>query len=186
MMRFPVSRVSGRHVIGGLLSITVLLLSGCLHSPVIEKTRYYAVTPAIKVNPVPSSGLTLGIRPLFVSHTYGPVMAYLDDNHQLGYRSGEEWAESPAYVVTRAIQDALAASRRFADVGNAADMARPDLLLTGELRIYRENRTVEPPTAELEIRLELRKATEPGSLWAETITESEPMKDDSPNALRSP
>jgi len=92
-------------------------------------------------------------------------------------------AENPAPIVTRAIQDALAASARFADVGNAADMARPDLLLTGELRAYRENRSLQPPQAELEVRLELRQATEPGSIWAETIRDTEPMKEDTPAAL---
>jgi hypothetical protein len=62
-------------------------------------------------------------------------------------------------------------------------MTRPDLLLTGELRIYQENRTVEPSMAEVEIRLELRQATEPGSLWAETLRETEPMKEATPSAL---
>jgi len=159
------------------------MVSGCLHGPVIEKIHYYAVTPIITVEPVLCTGLTLGIRPLFSTHTYGTPMAYLDDNHQLGYQSREEWAESPSHVVTRAIQDAIAASQQFADVGNAADMTRPDLLLTGELRIYQENRTVEPSMAEVEIRLELRQATEPGSLWAETLRETEPMKEATPSAL---
>ncbi|HQM99759.1 MAG TPA: ABC-type transport auxiliary lipoprotein family protein [Candidatus Hydrogenedentes bacterium] len=137
----------------------------------------------ITVEPVPCTGLTLGIRPLFSTHTYGTPMAYLDNNHQLGYQSRAEWAESPSHVVTRAIQDAIAESQQFADVGNAADMTRPDLLLTGELRIYQENRTVEPSMAEVEVRLELRQATEPGSLWAETLRETEPLKAPTPNAL---
>jgi len=161
----------------------VFIISGCLHSPAIEKIHYYSVTPMITVEPVPCTGLTLGIRPLFSTHTYGTPMAYLDNNHQLGYQSRAEWAESPSHVVTRAIQDAIAESQQFADVGNAADMTRPDLLLTGELRIYQENRTVEPSMAEVEVRLELRQATEPGSLWAETLRETEPLKAPTPNAL---
>jgi len=167
----------------GLLSmgaIAFLATTGCLHAPQVERTRYYTVTPEINIEPVPATLWTLGVRPLFASRTYGASMAYLDDHFLVGYMQHDEWAEPPANVVTRAINDSLAATRRFADVGNAADMARPDLLLTGELRSYHENRTVQPHVAELEVRLELRPAVEPGSLWAETIKEVEPMAGDAP------
>ena len=164
----------------GVSAIAFLATTGCLHAPQVERTRYYTVTPEITVEPVSTTSWTLGVRPLFASRTYGAPMAYLDDNFQVGYMQRDEWAEPPANVVTRAINDSLAATRRFADVGNAADMARPDLLLTGELRSYHENRTVEPHVAELEVRLELRPAVEPGSIWAETIKEVEPMAGDAP------
>lgn len=163
-----------------MVGMIFLMTVGCLHAPQVERTRFYTVTPEIVVEPVSVTPWTLGIRPLFASRTYGAPMAYLDDNFQVGYMQREEWAEPPANVVTRAINDALAATGRFADVGNAADMARPDLHLTGELRTYHENRTVEPHTAELEVRLELRRAVEPGSLWAETIKEAEPMAANTP------
>ncbi len=163
--------------------IALLLSTGGLHAPKIETIRYYTVTPKITVEATTASPLTLGIRPIFSARVYGTAIAYLDHDLQIGYHPKDEWAEQPAAVVTRAISDALAASGRFADVGNAADMARPNLLLTGELRIYHENRTVEPPTAELEVRLELRQATEPGSLWAETIRETEPLRESTPAAL---
>ena len=88
-----------------------------------------------------------------------------------------EWGEVRAGEIT------AASEREIADVGNAADMVRPDLLLTGELRAYHENRSLQPPQAELEVRLELRQATEPGSIWAETLRETEPMKADTPAAL---
>ncbi len=166
-----------------VVTALVLVVPACLHSPEIDKIHYYAVIPEIHVAPATPTTLTLGVRPLFAKNTYSTAMAYLDDNYQLGYQSRHEWAENPAPIVTRAIQDALAASARFADVGNAADMARPDLLLTGELRAYRENRSLQPPQAELEVRLELRQATEPGSIWAETIRDTEPMKEDTPAAL---
>lgn len=172
-----------RKVTYGLLSaggIVLLLTTGCLHAPQVERTRYYTVTPEIAVEPVAATPWTLGVRPLFASRTYGSPMAYLDDNFQVGYMQKDEWAEPPANVLTRAINDSLAATQRFADVGNAADMVRPDLLLTGELRTYHENRTVVPHTAELEVRLELRPALEPGSLWAETIKEVEPLTGNTP------
>lgn len=171
-------------------AITVLLAGlwvvsalGCLHAPDVERTRFYSVAPRIEMPAAQPLPLTLGIRPLFASRAYGAPMAYLDDNHQIGYRTRDEWAEPPATVVTRAISDALVASGRFADVGNAADMTRPELLLTGELRIYHENRTIEPHVAEIEVRVELRQSAKPGSVYAATIHETEPIASDSPLAF---
>lgn len=170
--------VNYRHVSAGCAIL--ILFSGCLNAPEIERIRFYTVTPDISVERMQGTEWTLGLRPLFASRTYGASMAYLGDNHEVGYLPRDEWAEPPANVVTRAVTDALAATGRFADVGNAADMARPGLLLTGELRVYHENRTKEPHTAEVEVRLELRQAVEPGSLWAETIRETEPMAENTP------
>jgi ABC-type uncharacterized transport system auxiliary subunit len=165
-----------------LMTASLLLtgLSGCLSAPDIEKTRFYAITPGVDVAAVAETDWTLGIRPLFASRSYGTAMAYLGENHQISYLLKDEWAEQPANTITRAISDALSSTKRFADVGNAADMVRPDLLLTGELRVYQENRTLTPPVAEVEVRLELRQSTIPGSLWAETVRETEVMASDSP------
>lgn len=165
------------------IRVIVVILScwagGCLHAPQIEKTRYFTASPILQVEQAEPTAYTLGIRPFFAARAYALPMAYLDNAYQLKYRELDLWAESPALTVTRIIQDALATTGRFADVGNAADMVRPDLLLTGELRIYRENRTQDPPIAELEVRLELRRAFAPGSLWADTIHITEPMQDTS-------
>ena len=163
---------------GRLLLYCVLLTftAGCLHTPEVERTRYYSVSPSVGAVQAERTDWTLGIRPMFASRAYGLQMAFLDDSYQIGYRSRDEWAEPPAHVVTRAVADALAATGRFADVGNAADMTRPDLLLTGELRLFHENRTLEPASSEVEVRVELRFSMAPGSLWAETIREFEPMR----------
>ncbi len=161
----------------------LLLVSGCLTSPNIALTRHYALRPEIVVDAAERIDLTLGMRPLFASRVYGLPMAYLDSAHQMAYRDKAEWAEPPAAAVTRALNDALAATGRFADVGNAADMARPDLMLTGELRIFQENRTLNPPAAEIEARLELRPSRAPGALWAQTIQESIPIESDDPGAF---
>lgn len=169
----------------GMACVVLLLAAGCLSAPQIERIQYYTVTPKITVEKAKATDYTLGIRPLFSSRTYGPSMAYLDNDHQLGYQPRNEWAESPSVVVTRAINDALAATERFSDVGNAADMVRPDLILTGELRVYQEDRTLTPPQAELEVRLELRQTMMPGALYAETIKESEPLQDNTPAAFAS-
>ncbi len=110
-------------------------------------------------------------------------MARLDSAHQLSYRDRDQWAEPPPNTVTRALGDAVVATGRFKDVGNAADMARPDLLLTGELRMFHENNAMTPPCAEIEVRLELRPAREQGALWAETLRETAPMESDTPEAV---
>lgn len=172
----------GRIGILSFLCVT-LLLTGCLSAPTIERTRYYTITPKIEVEQTASTAFTLGVRPLFTSRTYGPAMAYLDQGNLLAYRQHNEWAESPAAVVTRAVVDGLAASGRFADVGNAADMVRPDFILTGELRIYQENRTELPACAELEVRLEMRPTLAQGVLYAETIRETEALLEDNSQAF---
>jgi ABC-type uncharacterized transport system auxiliary subunit len=68
-------------------------------------------------------------------------------------------------------------------VGNAFDMARPDAVLTAELRAFHENRAVQPPVAEVEVRLELREARSPQVLWAGTLREVEPLAGEEASAL---
>ncbi|HDP33768.1 MAG TPA: hypothetical protein ENN29_01520 [Candidatus Hydrogenedentes bacterium] len=161
--------------------VLLLLTAGCLTAPDIEKTRLYMLQPDINVPTAAPLELTLGVRPLFAARPYGLPMTFLDANQQLGYRTKEEWAEPPADTVTRALTDALAATKRFKDVGNASDMARPELLLTGELRKFYENRAVEPRRAEVEVRLELRFSRAPGAYWAQTLSETVAIQaDDAP------
>lgn len=164
-------------------ALVLLASAGCLHRTEVERTRYYAIAPDVQVEPVQPIDVTLGIRPLFATRAYSTSMAFLDNNYQLGYRVRDEWAEPPANAVSRAISDGLSALGRFSDVGNAADMTRPDLIMTGELRVYHENRTVEPPFAELEVRIELRHSMSPGSLWADTLRETEPMSENTAHAF---
>lgn len=175
--------MSHKLIIAWVPCLMLLLLAGCLSAPDVERIHFYTVTPHIRVEKAPATEYTLGVRPLLSSRTYGPSMAYLDNENQLGYQQRHEWAETPSIVVTRAITDALAAAGRFADVGNAGDMVRPDLLLTGDLRVYQENRTEKPACAELEVRLELRQSLAPGALYAQTIKEKEPLREDTPQAF---
>lgn len=156
----------------------LMLTTGCLNAPEIERTRLYTFNPEINVEPAAPLDLTLGVRPVLSARQYSLPMAYLDANQQLMFRVRDEWAEPPGNSVTRALTDALIATNRFKDVGNSADMARPDLQLTGELRMFHENRTETPPVAELEVRIELRPAREPGTLWAQTLRETVPLASD--------
>jgi ABC-type uncharacterized transport system auxiliary subunit len=163
-----------------MMGIALLLsLNGCLSAPVIQKTLYYSLTPEVEVVQKPALDYTLGIRPIPNTRVYGLPMAYLDHDVQISYRIREEWAELPTIVVTRVVQDAIAATGRFKDTGNAADMARPDLLMTGELRAFHEKRTDEGRSVELILHFQLRPSTAKGLLWSDTLTESEPVASES-------
>lgn len=173
----------GFNGIGGwtALGAFLMLSAGCLSPGTLQPTRYYALAPDhAPIRSEHPTGLTLGIRPLLAARPYGLPMAVLEADGRLSYREKLEWAEMPDRTVTRAITDLLAASGHFQDVGNAADMARPDLLLTGELRSFHENRGHQPPLAEVEVRVEVRYARHTGTIWAQTLREAEPMADSEP------
>ncbi len=161
----------------------VLLCAGCLTPKRIVPTQYYTIDPVIDVGGAEATALTLGVRPFAVARPYDAGMAYLDSRHRLAYRVKEEWAELPRDVVTRAVMDAITATGRFADVGKAAEMSLPDLMLTGEVRKFHENRSVHPPVVELEARLELRRTRAKDPIWAETLRVEAPIADDSGDAL---
>ena len=172
------------HVKPMLLAVVALVaLAGCLGPREIPPTLRYTLDPAIEVPAAEGTEYTLGMRPLAVAQPYGLVMAFRDAKHRLGYRDNEEWAEDPGDVLSRAILDALVATGRFRDTGHATAMARPDLLLTGELRAFHENRRSEPPTAEIEVRLELREARGTAAVWGDTLRARLPLADDSGDAF---
>jgi ABC-type uncharacterized transport system auxiliary subunit len=162
-----------------------IALSGCLAARPVTPTQHFVIEPVLQVKAAQTTGLTLGIRPLECARPYELPMAYLDSDHFLGYRPLVTWAEKPASSVTRAITDALSLSKRFSDTGSASEMARPDLTLTGELRKFHENRTKKPSTAEVEVRLELRKTLGNGLIWADTLHAETPIANASAGALAS-
>ncbi len=162
-----------------LAALMVAGLAGCLTSGEVTPTRRYTIEPVIEVTRSEATDRTLGIRPLEAARPYREAMVYLDQGRELGRRIREEWAERPEEVLTRAITDALAATGCFADAGNAAHMARPDYLLTGEVREFRENRTTTPWQGEIEVRLELREARGVKLVWAATLRATAPMEDES-------
>lgn len=153
----------------------ILALAGCLAPRTVIPTRYYTLAPQLTVETADPLKKSLGYRPLDVAQPYDRRMAYLGENYVLGYRDGEEWSVKPGEAVTQALADALAASRHFQDVGNAAEMGPPDLMLTGKVRKFHENRTQSPWTAELEVRLELRDVSGNASVWADTLHVEVPL-----------
>ena len=165
------------------VAVTFLLLlsMSCLSTPVVEKTWYYTLSPQVKIEECEVIDYTLGIRSVPTSKAYGLQMAYLDNNFEIAYRERERWVEHPSVVVSRAVQDAIVSTGRFADAGNAADLARPDLIMTGELRAFHENRSDEVSTAELGVHFQSRRAFMPGLLWSDTIMKSAVLS--SSNAL---
>jgi ABC-type uncharacterized transport system auxiliary subunit len=158
-----------------LLPVLLVALGGCLSPRTVLLDARYTLQPEVVVTPVAQGAETLGLRPLQVARPYTQQMAYIDAGHRFGYRSGGEWTEHPGSLVTRVLNDALGASGRFEDVGNAADMTIPSLILTGEIRKFHEDRTASPPTAVVELRLELRAARAPGLIWAETLQAAVPL-----------
>ena len=159
-------------------------LSGCLGPREVVGPKTFVIRPAATVQKCPAAlAATLGVRDFSALQQYDRRMAVLEPDYRLGTRPNDTWAETPAAALTRCVTDALVASARFADVGNAFDMARPDTVMTGEVRAFHENRTVTPPVAELELRVELREARSPKVIWAGTLHETEPIAGESSAAF---
>lgn len=153
-----------------------VLAAGCLGPrDVVESRLFRLAPPAPAPGAAAPSGMTVGVRPLDTARPYDLRMAVMDSDFSVAYRSFDRWAELPSDALTRALSDALSATGRFSDVGGAGDMNRPDFILTGEIRAFHENRTVSPPVAELEARLELRASREPAVVWSGTLRETEPL-----------
>lgn len=158
-------------------------LAGCLGPRTLYPPAHYVLAPTPTVQDAAATPLTLGVRPLATARPYGLPMAYVDAQGRMGFRNDESWTETPTAAVTRALTDALAESGRFADVGNAADMARPDLTLTGEIRHFHEDRAGNPPQAVFSVRIELRPARDAGVIWADTVEARAPLVGGSPAAF---
>ncbi len=161
-----------------------VFLAGCLTPSTIVPPKQYILAPDIPVSQSESVGLSLGMRALNTARPYAkPNIAFLTEDNLLGYYPDVLWAEQPATVLTRELLDVLDASGAFTDTGDAASMSRPDLVLTGELRKFHEERSGEGSSAVVEIRLELRNPKEAKLLWAETISRSEIIDGSGPEAV---
>ena len=166
----------------GVAFAILLAIAGCRGGTYIATTRY-TVDPVIDATPAEQTDRALGIRPLEAAEPYGLKVCFRDQGHVLGQYTHTEWAEYPRDTFTRALIDAVAATQRFKDVGDALYLARPDLMLTGELRKFDEVRTTNPWTALCEVRLELREALGSEALWAATLSASEPLERNDVSAL---
>ncbi|HEO71377.1 MAG TPA: hypothetical protein ENN80_08945, partial [Candidatus Hydrogenedentes bacterium] len=127
--------------------------------------------------------MSVGIRPLDPLMPYKQRIVYRAADYQIGYIPQSEWAEMPRDTVTRALLDALVASNRFADVGDAADLRNPDCVLTGELRRFDQDRSSVPWQAVCEMRIELRVGLLREAVWSGTIVHREPLAQEDTAAL---
>lgn len=170
-----------RHWIGigrmpGAACVVALALcaAACLGPRNYVERATYTLRPQPSVDKAPPTGLALGVRPLESAESIRDDIAYREEDFRLRYYEGARWAESPRDTMTRVVKDALTASGRFSDVGDARDM-RPDLLLTGELREFEEVRAPEGRVALVSARLELRNIRDDRLVWADTLTSRMPV-----------
>lgn len=157
------------------VALVGLALSGCLGPREYVESANYALRPDPQVEAATPTDLVLGVRPLDRAEPIKDDIAFRETDFRLQYYATARWAESPRDVVTRVLKDALVASGRFADVGDARDI-RPDLLLTGELREFEEVRTEEGRFAVVTARLEVRNVRENAPIWAETLSSRVPVE----------
>lgn len=158
------------------------LVAGCGGLPYTPTVRY-VISPDVHLVKAERTERSLGIRPLEPTRRHKQAIAYRVGDYELRYYDSAEWAEAPRAMVTRALMDAIIATGRFQDVGYAADLASPDLILTGELRAFDEVRTENTWLAECEIRLELRQGLQRQAVWTATLSASQPLEEHTLPAL---
>ncbi len=154
----------------GLLMTTTATISGCLTSTTITPSRYYTITPTGTVEAIASSEKSLGIRPLIGAKPYKLAIAYTAEDNRLAYYQNAEWADLPATMVNRALTDGLIKLAAFSEVDDAANIARPNFILTGELRRFEADYNREVPAAVVEIICIIRDTESGASLWQGYVT----------------
>jgi len=162
-------------------TLMAVLAAGCATRSYEPPTRY-TLGPQVEVKAVTPTEKILAVRSLDGARPYRQQIVYRD-GLQLGHYANVEWADLPSDAVTRALTDALIATGRFVDVGAAADINRPDYVLTGQLRKFDLRRDTEPWTAECEVRIEAREALGRETLYTETLSASVPLSSNEVSAL---
>jgi len=160
-----------------------LVLAGCLTPGEVALKRQFLLAPKLEIAPATPTPHTLGVRPLLSARPYTLNMLYAGEDGALLPRPDVFWAEEPAATLTRALIDALTQSGRFADAGDAANLSRPEYLLTGEVRKFHEDRSSTPARAVIELRLDLRDVRNAKQIWTTTLKDSVPLAGDNPAEL---
>lgn len=158
-----------------LASVVCLALAGCGANTYTPVTRY-ALDPEIRVEPVASTGQSIGLRPLDTPPAYGQAVALLEAGQVLRLAEDAQWAEEPEGVMRRALIDALVATQAFKDAGRARDLPRPDWVLTGTLREFLVDTTTSPWRARVELRLAVRRPVESTLLWQDDVRAEVPLR----------
>lgn len=160
----------------------IAVLAGCASGHIIP-TLHYVITPTIGVQTGSVSKQSLGIRSLVSARPYKANIVFRRDPNVLENLDNLEWAEWPRDVLNRALMDAVVATGRFQDVGDASDLSAPDFILTGEVRTFDLLEYTEPWTAECTVRIELRELRSGVLKWSATLTASTPLEENTPSAL---
>lgn len=163
------------------LILSILAAAGCMR-PQITPTTYYTVAPSVSVDKADPTDRALGIRPLSAPLMYKTPVLYTEGLEVRAYPHAE-WAMKPNEMVTRALTDAIVATERFQDAGDASDVNRPELLLVGDLRKFEVDRDAAPPEAVCEVRLELRETFGTQLLWADVVSARVPLENDHISAV---
>lgn len=168
-----------------LIVAGISVAPGCFTGAPYQPTVRYTLETRCDVARAEPSGRSLGVRAVETALPYKQKIVFRDAGLVLGQYEHAEWSELPRDFVTRALMDAIIATGRFADVGDASDMAMPDLILTGYLRKFDEVRTAEPWAAECEVRLRLeRREPKPAkALWEDTLSARVPLEHNHVSAL---
>lgn len=161
-----------------LLSMTFAMsiaLEGCLSASTITPTRYYTVTASPAVEAKASTGKSLGIRPLIGAKPYKLAIAYTAADNRLAYFLNAEWADLPATVMNRCMTDGLTRLGAFSEVDDAANIARPALILTGELRRFEADYNRENPVVIVEVSCIVRDTESDNAVWQGYLTAETPL-----------
>jgi len=160
----------------GALPLAATLLAGCLTPQNIQATRYYTVATTPALPGAPLTDQSLGMRPLLAARPYKLEVAYRAEANRLAYLPRSEWAELPGTLVSRAVMDAIAHSRIFGDAGDAATMARPDLMFTGELRRFEADYSGHDPEFVVAVSGIIRTTAGGAAVWNGDIAVRVPLQ----------
>ena len=152
------------------------LSGGCLTPSTIAPMRYYTVSPEPSLQKEQPHQKSLGMRPLIAARPYKLEIAYRSGPNQLAYIPNAEWAELPSTAAGRAISDGIVGSQIFTDAGDAMVMARPDFVLTGELRRFEADYTTSPPVFVVAVDGAIRSTPDGVALWQSQIEVQVPLE----------
>ncbi len=158
-----------------------LLLAGCI-SPIkrepMTPIHLYSLGQSWNVKPQvpPRNPQPFGIRIFETSSAIKRRMLYRTSPVEVGYYEYNRWVEPPNEILTRAFIEALGTSRLFSEVGRAEEVPPAARILSGSLERFEEDRTTEPTSAVVEMRLELRKRRSGRIIWSEKISARQPLE----------
>ncbi len=145
--------------------------------------KLYVLEPKIDLAKATPIDKTLAVRPLEFARPYKQQLSYREAGMVLGHYQDSQWSEWPATVLARTLIQALERTERFKDVGHANNMKLPDFILNGELERFDLDRSTNPWTACVQIRLEMRAATSGEPYWTGTVSDNEPLTENQLSAL---